>query len=140
MDEEKASGVVIRTSLDTADKQCACLIFISFHTYILRSWKTVFGKGLIRPFKLFIYEPIVQLLGLYMAFVYGLLYLFITTIPSIFQDVYHERVGIAGLHYLALGVGLTCGSQINARFMDRVYKSLKSRNGGVGRPEFRLRL
>ncbi len=47
MDEEKASGVVIRTSLDTADKQCACLIFISFHTYILRSWKTVFGKGLI---------------------------------------------------------------------------------------------
>jgi hypothetical protein len=65
---------------------------------------------------------------------------FITTIPSIFQDVYHERVGIAGLHYLALGVGLTCGSQINARFMDRVYKSLKSRNGGVGRPEFRLRL
>jgi hypothetical protein len=74
MDEEKASGVVIRTSLDTADKQCACLIFISFHTYILRSWKTVFGKGLIRPFKLFIYEPIVQLLGLYMAFVYGLLY------------------------------------------------------------------
>jgi len=59
--------------------------------------------------------------------------------PTIFRDVYHERVGIAGLHYLAFGVGLTCGSQINARVLDRMYMYLKSRNGGVGRPEFRLR-
>ena len=29
MDEEKASGVVIRISTDTVDKQCVCLIFIS---------------------------------------------------------------------------------------------------------------
>ena len=102
-----------------------------------------------------IHEPIVQLLCLYMAFVYGLLYcvypessqshavlyisVYITTIPSIFQDVYHDRIGIAGLHYLAFGVGLTGGSQINAMFIDRVYMWLKSRNGGVGKPEFRLR-
>ncbi|KAI0002444.1 MFS polyamine transporter [Russula compacta] len=122
MDEEKASGVTIRISTDTTD----------------RRWKAVFSKALIRPFRLFIYEPIVQLLGLYMAFVYGLLYLFITTIPSIFQDVYHDRVGISGLHYLALGIGLTGASQINARIIDRVYVLLKSRNGGVGKPEFRL--
>ena len=64
---------------------------------------------------------------------------FITTIPSTFQRVYHDGVGTAGLHYLALGVGLTCGSQINARLIDRVYSTLKARNGGVGKPEFRLR-
>jgi hypothetical protein len=97
----------------------------------------------------------VQLLGLYMAFIYGLLYsmqsaspqlhvvlsfsVFITTIPSTFRDVYHDRMGIAGLHYLALGVGLMSASQINARFMDRIYLSFKSHNGGVGKPEFRLR-
>lgn len=52
--------------------------------------------------------------------------------------MYHDRVGIAGLHYLALGVGLMVGSQSNARLMDKVYLLLKSRNGGVGRPEFRL--
>ena len=56
-----------------------------------------------------------------------------------FRDVYHERVGIAGLHYLALGLGLLIPSQINARLMDKTYKLLKARNGGVGRPEFRLR-
>jgi len=47
-------------------------------------------------------------------------------------------VGIAGFHYLALGAGLVIGSQTNARLMDRVYKVLKARYGGVGRPEFRL--
>ncbi|KAI0292739.1 major facilitator superfamily domain-containing protein [Russula brevipes] len=123
MDEEKAAGVVIRIPMDTGD----------------RHWKAIFSNALVRPFRLFIHEPIVQLLGLYMAFVYGLLYIFITTIPSTFRDVYHDRMGIAGLHYLALGVGLTSASQINAIFMDRIYLSLKSRNGGVGKPEFRLR-
>ena len=76
-----------------------------------------------------------------MSSIYAILHfsVFLTTIPTIFQDVYHDRVGIAGLHYLALGVGLSVPSQINARLMDKIYTSLKARNGGVGRPEFRLR-
>jgi len=103
-----------------------------------RHWKNIMIKALIRPFKLFLCEPIIQLLGVYMAFIYGLLYLFLTTIPSIFEGVYHQRVGIAGLHYFALGVGLTGASQLNARFMDRIYKYFSDKNGGKGRPEFRL--
>ena len=93
-----------------------------------------------------------------MAFIYGLIYskpfvmsynegifgayvleVFLTTMPSIFEGVYHQRVGIAGLHYIALGVGLTGASQINARVMDKIYVALKDRNGGKGVPEFRLR-
>lgn len=70
---------------------------------------------------------------------YGLIYLILTTIPAIFQDIYGEPIGIAGLHYLALGVGLTGASQINARLLDRIYKYYKEKNGGHGRPEFRLR-
>ncbi|KAI0057755.1 MFS polyamine transporter [Artomyces pyxidatus] len=122
MDEEKANNTVVRTVFQTGE----------------RNFRAFLAKALVRPFSLFIHEPIVQLLGLYMAFVYGLLYLFITTLPSIFQDTYHERVGISGLNYLALGVGLTGASQTNARLMDRVYSYLKTKNGGVGRPEFRL--
>jgi hypothetical protein len=53
--------------------------------------------------------------------------------------VYHEGVGVSGFHYIALGAGLAIASQANARLMDRVYKVLKARYGGVGRPEFRLR-
>ena len=64
---------------------------------------------------------------------------FLTTIPSIFEGVYGEPVGIAGLNYFALGVGLTGASQLNARMLDRIYKYFKEKNGGVGRPEYRLR-
>lgn len=64
---------------------------------------------------------------------------FLTTIPLIFREIYHQPPGIAGLNYIALGIGLTLTSQINARVLDRVYKHFKIRNGGVGEPEFRLR-
>lgn len=60
--------------------------------------------------------------------------------PSIFEGVYGQPVGIAGLHYIALGVGLSGASQLNARTLDKVYVHLKNKNGGVGKPEFRLRL
>jgi hypothetical protein len=59
--------------------------------------------------------------------------------PAIFGGIYHEKPGIAGLHYLALGVGLSGASQVNARMLDRVYIHFQRKNGGVGRPEFRLR-
>ena len=98
-----------------------------------------------------------QILGIYMAFVYGVLYrasctwpdrryihhsyslVFLTTIPAIFSSIYHERVGIASLHYIALGIGLSLASQVNGRFIDRIYIHFKNQNGGVGEPEFRLR-
>ena len=35
--------------------------------------------------------------------------------------------------------GLVAATQINGRALDRVYKHMKARNGGVGQPEFRLR-
>jgi hypothetical protein len=74
MDEEKAHGVPIRISMKTTDRQCVDHIFILSHAYDSGSWGAMVSKGLIRPFRMFIYEPIVQLLGLYMAYVYGLLY------------------------------------------------------------------
>ncbi|KAM6494593.1 MFS polyamine transporter [Amanita muscaria] len=103
-----------------------------------RSWKRIFARAMTRPFALLAFEPIIQLLAIYMAYIYGLLYLFLTSIPSIFSNVYHESPGIAGLHYLALGIGLVGGAQINARSLDRIYIHLKNKNGGVGEPEFRL--
>jgi hypothetical protein len=59
--------------------------------------------------------------------------------PLMFQGTYGESVDVSGLHYLALGVGVTGSSQINARFTDYIYKYLKAKNGGAGEPEYRLR-
>ena len=39
--------------------------------------------------------------------------------------------GIAGLNYIALGVGLTGASQVNTRMLDGIYKYFTKRNGGA---------
>lgn len=39
-----------------------------------RHWKGIMSKALARPFAIFFREPIMQLLGAYMAFIYGLIY------------------------------------------------------------------
>lgn len=72
-----------------------------------------------------------------MAFIYGLVYLALTTIPDVFRNIYHQRVDIASLHYIALGGGLSVASQINARVMDRLYTFLREKEGR-SRPEHRL--
>ena len=46
---------------------------------------------------------------------------------------------MAGLHYIAFGIGLAAGPQSNAIFMNRIYMFLKSGNGGIGKSQLRLR-
>ena len=53
---------------------------------------------------------------------------------------YSQSVGIASLHYIAIGIGFVIGLIMSAALLDRIYKALKARNGGVGRPEFRVPL
>ncbi|KAH9950927.1 MFS polyamine transporter [Amylocystis lapponica] len=103
-----------------------------------RHWKQILRKALVRPFLMLSQEPVIQLVGVYMAFVYGIIYIVLTTIPLIFTEVYHEKPGIGGLQYISLGIGLMLSAQVSARMLDRVYRTLSHRNGGVGKPEFRL--
>jgi len=97
--------------------------------------------SLIRPFKLLGTQVIVQVLALYMAYLYGLMYLVLSTFPSLWETEYHESVGIGGLNYISLGVGFFLGTQICAPCQDMIYRRLKRTIGnGVGRPEFRVPL
>ncbi|KAF4601559.1 hypothetical protein EYR40_004757 [Pleurotus pulmonarius] len=65
-----------------------------------RTWQSIMTKSLTCPFMLFFSEPILQVPGVYMAFIYGVLYLYLTTMPVVFEGMYHQRPGIAGLHYI----------------------------------------
>ncbi|TFK67773.1 MFS polyamine transporter [Pluteus cervinus] len=133
--ERKAKA--IRTSMGP-EKAAELNVHTVFDKQDNRSRSAIFARNLIRPFAMFGREPIIQLLGLYMAFIYGIFYLSLTTLPEIFQITYREPVGTAGLHYLALGIGLTGASQFNARFLDKMYVYLKNRYGTKGQPEYRL--
>ncbi|OWP06451.1 MFS multidrug transporter [Marssonina coronariae] len=96
--------------------------------------------SLLRPFKLLFTQIIVQVLALYMAYLYGIMYLVMSTFPGLWEDEYHESVGIGGLNYISLGVGFFVGTQVAAPCQDRIYKALKKRNNGIGKPEFRVPL
>lgn len=102
-------------------------------------WKSL-GISLTRPFKLLGTQIIVQVLALYMAFLYGIMYLLLSTFPALWRDRYNESIGISGLNYISLGIGFFLGAQICARVQDSVYIALKARNNGIGKPEFRVPL
>lgn len=115
----------------------------ALHTEYDRPDRTI-GKtlrvALIRPFKLLGTQIIVQILAFYMAYLYGLMYLVLSTFPGLWENEYHESVGIGGLNYISLGVGFFIGTQVCAPLQDKIYCSLKKKNNGVGKPEFRVPL
>lgn len=107
-----------------------------------RSLTKTLSVSLRRPFILIATQPIVQALSVFMAYIYGLMYLMLASFPTLFTspDYYNESVGIGGLNYISLGVGFFMGAQITARLNDRIYKKLSARNNGTGLPEFRTPL
>lgn len=117
----------------------------SFETEEERQNKTLsqaLRTSLVRPFRLLGTQPIIQVLALYMAYIYGLMYLMLSTFPLLWTDprYYNESIGIGGLNYISLGLGSLLGTYICAWLNDRTYKKLKARNNDIGRPEFRLPL
>ena len=96
----------------------------------------------VRPFRLLLTQPIIQVLALYMAYIYGLLYLLMSTFPDLWTEAkwYGEPTGIGGLNYLSLGLGSLLGTYICVFLNDRTYRHLKARNNDTGKPEYRLPL
>ncbi|KAK3985474.1 major facilitator superfamily domain-containing protein [Cladorrhinum sp. PSN332] len=102
-------------------------------------WDTL-SHAMIRPFKLLCTQPIIQLLALLIAYVFGLMYLALSTFAAVWVDIYKESPSMAGLNYISLALGFSLATQICAPINDALYARLQQRNGGVGRPEFRIPL
>jgi len=105
-----------------------------------RHLSKVLRTALVRPFRLLGTQVIIQFIAVYMAYLYGTMYLILSTFPSLWTGMYHENVGIGGLNYISLGLGFFLGTQITAPINDRIYRKLKAKNNGVGKPEFRIPL
>jgi predicted MFS family arabinose efflux permease len=88
-------------------------------------------RALIRPMRMLLLSPIVLLMGLYMALVFGMTYLLFATFPSVFEDTYGWSVSVSGLAYLGLGFGCVVGVVLFSKLSDKLLRE----NGG---PERRL--
>ena len=116
----------------------------NLHTKWDRPERT-FGRMLLvsiaRPFALLGTQPILQILVLYIAYLFGLTYLVETTFPKIWTQGYDQSISVSSLHYLALALGYILGTQSCSNLVDRVYRRLKFSWGkGIGQPEYRLPL
>lgn len=99
--------------------------------------KELITKNFSRPMRLLFCEPIVTLLSIYMAFIYGLLYLFLTAYPFVFQGVHGFSAGVAGLPFFGMILGQVIAG-ITVLMQQPWYQRKLAANGGVPVPEWRL--
>ncbi|KAF2120475.1 major facilitator superfamily [Lophiotrema nucula] len=100
-------------------------------------FRELLEKNFSRPIRMLISEPIVLLLSIYMAFIYGLLYLFLTAYPLVFQGVHHMNLGVGGLPFFGMITGQLCaGAVLFIRQPSYVRKLAANNNMPI--PEWRL--
>ncbi|RDL36000.1 putative MFS transporter [Venustampulla echinocandica] len=95
-------------------------------------------RAIIRPTKMLLFSPIVLLLSIYCAFMFGLIYLLFTTFPAVFEETYGFGPSIAGLAYLGLGLGMIFSIGLFSVLSDKLLH--QPRGGTIGRPELRFLL
>ncbi|KAF2843692.1 MFS general substrate transporter [Patellaria atrata CBS 101060] len=94
-------------------------------------------KNVSRPMRILFTEPIVLLITIYMSFIYGILYLFLTAYGLVFQGVYGWNEGVAGLPYFGMIIGEMIAFVIIVIDNPRYTKKLAT-NNNVPVPEWRL--
>lgn len=101
------------------------------------SIKEIAQKTVTRPIYMLFTEPILFLITLYHAFVYGILYLLLEAYPIVFIGKYHYYVN-GQLPYIALLVGMGVNAIYNI-WEEKSYVRKVRANGGKPLPEERLK-
>jgi MFS family permease len=102
-----------------------------------KDMKDTLFRGLAMPVRLLSSSPIIFLIAIYIAAVYGCLYLLFTTVTEVFQKTYHWNPQISGLSYVGLGLGFLTGQAAFGMLSDRMVIRRKSKNNGTFEPEMR---
>ncbi|RMZ79745.1 hypothetical protein DV738_g3275, partial [Chaetothyriales sp. CBS 135597] len=99
--------------------------------------KAAFSKALSRPWVLLFIEPIVLILSIYSAIIYGTLYMLFTAFPIVFQQYRGWSQGIGGLAFCGVAVGILFAVVYNILDNKR-YVRIQQSSGGEAPPEARL--
>lgn len=93
---------------------------------------------LVRPWILLLKEPIVSILSVYMAIIYGTLYMLFGAFPICFQEVRGWSEGVGGLAFLGVAMGMI-SAVILVPFGNRQYVRTAADHGGTAPPEARMK-
>lgn len=98
-----------------------------------------FAVSLTRPWIMLFTEPILIALSLYMAFIYGVLFLDFTAYPIVFQRARGWSLGISGLSFLGIGLGMATAAVLSP-LIDRIHVRYVQKLGGPASPQPEARL
>jgi hypothetical protein len=90
----KVTGMVYRSKFE---EKSQVQLFLLLKTCLSRPWIFLFR------------EPIVFLLSLYMAIIYGVLYMLFGAFPIVYQEQRGWSTGVGGLAFIGIGLGFVIG-------------------------------
>jgi MFS family permease len=85
----------------------------------LPTFSKMLQQALTRPVRLMTTQIIIIVMGLYQAYLYGLMYFVLTTYPKLWTEGYNQRPSVAGLNYISLGIGYSAGIQVSVLINNR---------------------
>jgi len=98
-----------------------------------------FSTGLKRPWILLFCEPIVLILSIYMAIIYGTLYMLFGAFPIVYRLGYGWNEGISGLPFIGVAIGMIAALAYTIFYDNKRYLRCIEKSGtGFAAPEDRL--
>lgn len=97
-----------------------------------------FSIALSRPWILLFKEPIVFLISIYMAIIYGTLYMCFAAFPIVFGLGRHWTPGVSGLAFSGIAVGFVAGTAMSIYDNKRYIRVASKYPAGMAPPEARL--
>lgn len=97
-----------------------------------------FKTALTRPWILLFREPIVLLLSIYMAIIYGTLYMLFSAYPIVYEQGRGWSPGISGLAFIGVLIGMIGAVTYSIYPENPRYQKIVDTHGGFAPPEARL--
>ncbi|BGP36441.1 hypothetical protein JCM10450v2_000341 [Rhodotorula kratochvilovae] len=132
LNETRASVLLSRKAArlrkETGDER-----YVSRDDFERGSIRQMFKTSLGRPVKMLIREPVLIAMTAWISFTWGVLYLFLVSIPYVFGRVYHFNTGESGVVYITQFIGSVIGMIIDQYCMRLYHRNVAKRG-----PEARL--
>ncbi|KAI1109615.1 major facilitator superfamily domain-containing protein [Nemania sp. NC0429] len=104
------------------------------------------GVSMLRPFRLLLYQPVMQIAAINIGLAFGAYTLTLSTFAQLWIQRYGQSKLTSSLHYISLTIGTTIATQVCGRGMDWIYQRLRERDGAarstgklpLGKPEYRV--
>lgn len=105
-----------------------------------RPFRSKLASSMARPLRILFTQPIVFIMAVYQAILFGTTYSLYTNFQAIYGELYGFDTTTVGLMYLGPGLGFLAAVWFLVPKIDTIYNHLARQNNGEAEPEYRLPL